>query len=124
MGLLKKILPVASALLISTSAYAIDKGDRLPNFSHLEPIHYPLWSNEEQTIFGDSLHYDLNNDGEQDFTIARRYCKGFKVIFGMYDWKNEVLYLDKNGNGLIDEINKNIKGTPIHKKAPSCSRGI
>ncbi len=125
MSLLKKLLIPLSSVLISTSAFALGVGDKLPDFSNLDPIGMNIWYNEERTIYGNTLHYDLTNNGYPDFSINLRDCDGRMIPFAVYDWDKELLYVDNAPRDtIIDKINKDAQGSMIHDEASDCGYNI
>ena len=121
MTLLKKIaIPLVSLIALGTSAIAYEVGDRMPDFSKGTFVSETMWFNSDMSKKGKLVEYDLDGDGVPDVAVAYRDCKGYKIVFGFYDF--DKLYLDNNPRDkIIDEvIDNNIVGRKVRDDAPPC----
>lgn len=122
MSLIKKLLiPLVSSFLISTSISAFEVGDKFPKIPSQYILNSSQWYNEDKSKKGETIYYDLNQDGQIDITIVSRDCSGKKLEFGLFDVGELKLYLDnKPHDGIIDEIIEIDEDRFIHDDAPDC----
>ena len=117
---LKKLLVPISSVLISTSAFAYEVGDKFPTYSNKQITGYTQWWNPDQSVYGESVFYDLNSDGIPDIYIAQRSCNGRKIRFALFDIFSEELSLDKNTDGVFDEVFEPSYERKIYDDVPVC----
>ncbi len=120
MVLKKLVLALTSSFLISTSVYGLEVGDKFTTLPRENITGYTQWWNPDKTIYGEAVFYDLNSDGIPDVYIAQRNCNGRKIRFALFDIFSEELSLDKNTDGVFDEVFEPSYERKIYDDVPVC----
>ena len=122
MKLTKLLIPLVSSVLISTSVYGYEVGDKFPTYPNDKITGYSQWWNPTKEIYGESVFYDLNSDGIPDIYIAQRSCNGRKIRFALFDIFSKELSLDKNTDGVFDEVFEPSYERKIYDDVPVCPK--
>jgi len=115
---------IAVSTLIGCSKFPSKIGEKMPAVNSQNVLEMGPWRNEDNSKKGFSLLLDEDGDGIHDLKAAYLECnkKIFEHPLGVYDGKNNILYLDKNFDGLVDEIIENPeKEKKIYNDAPDCN---
>jgi hypothetical protein len=114
---MKKTLITLTSLLIGTNLYALNLGDKLPDFfegyDKGEVSDLKLWINETGTKTGWLIKYQIEG---KKYMAAAVKCKLKTYPFGYTDF--EKVYLDTDLDGIIDKI-KPVEGN-VGDDAPAC----
>lgn len=97
----------------------------MPQLSLEDYMGYSFWQGNGKQ--GLKAYYDTNHDGVPDITSAHLLC-GYEIAkmpFGIYDHKQNILYLDNTGksDGLVDKVINLFNGERnISEDAPECKK--
>jgi len=106
-----------------SSGVALGQGQiKAPEF---KPEHYQGakdWRSKDWSKMGIINYYDRDKDGVTDLSEAILTCDGIpmKHAFGVYDFNTNKLYLDKEADGIIDQVTSHLEGRVISDDAPDC----
>ena len=108
-------LLLTGLMLLGTPAYALKRGDKMPDTSMSEPIIASEWYDEGRS--GIAVLRKLDTDQLKYLEIYTR-CNEDKP-FIIYDIEHKIRFVDNPTDGIIDEIIHNPCGD-FYDYAPDC----
>jgi len=114
----KKLLIVLFVLLFGSTAYALKVGDKMP-YMKGAPTYLSSWMDPNTGSYGERRFRD-NDNGEGFKMEAYLTCNDVSLLvpFGVFDSIEDLVYLDPNMDGIIDNIDS--PNMSIGSTAPPC----
>ncbi len=123
---MKKLITILGTIIFlgigTGTANGLKIGDKMPDFSVMNQIgEERMWSGNGKA--GKWVYYDKDDDGIWDYQVVYQACN-FGTIglpFGFYERVTDLIFFDKEGNGIIEEKSKYTMGRRIPDDVPDCS---
>ena len=116
----KTLVSFLAAGVMTLPGYAQDVGDPMPSVEN-ERLNQsqPIVKKEEIKVWRDHYH---DKDGQCSKTAVYRVCADVRdeKPYALFDFKNKILYLDHNMDGIIDEKIPSGPERKVMKDRPPC----
>ena len=118
MKIKETLVSLLVASVMTLPGYAQDIGDSMPNHEGNSIVSDKRFGKNNRVVSG----YHSHKDGKCFRTLAHRVCEvEDKKPYAVYDFKTNILYLDKDVDGIIDEMIKDLPyGHSIIEDRPPC----
>lgn len=124
---MKKLATILFAgLLSATPVMALEKGDKMPDVDKADVVSYSSWVSPDGRNSGVYIYADADGDSLPDYGVALMICNGniAKREFAIYSRAEGKLYVDRNTDGIIDEVVTDLQGRNIYDDAPGCQEEV